>query len=449
MKSRSARRAAAMVMTASLVGVGMAAQSAGAVEAGRSVPQAQSVPADRSASVPRGFASWDDVMREQQRLNKAATAIEVSAEKRGKDSGLAGIRVRPESRRVVVYWKGAVPKDVRSVIDRQRRKVPVRVVGARYSKTELLAESRRLQVATDMGAIAPRVDGSGLTVKLASDPSPTLTGPSMRELVADSRVDVDIAAERVRTNRLTAEKKSTGAATAPYADPCPYKYGTYQSCRAFDKPYGALGYSAGARTQNCTTNFAVYQDTEAGRVKRMVLPAHCGELGSWQMLENGTWIGQVVARDLLSDTALATTFGSPYMWTGDWKSQSKMKVSSVVSRSYVDNLVCTSGARSGEVCNNRVYETDTSYMADGLVSYPMVYAENESGLAAAGPGDSGGPVFEPIPDNTTTVVAKGMISSAILGVYQCNDPSQSACGAKFYYSDMADILPRFGAVLQW
>uniref|UniRef100_UPI002D7936E9 hypothetical protein n=1 Tax=Streptomyces sp. H51 TaxID=3111770 RepID=UPI002D7936E9 len=146
--------------------------------------------------------------------------------------------------------------------------------------------------------------------------------------------------------------------------------------------------------------------------------------------------------------ALTTTPMAPYVWTGDSKSTTAKAVVSA-SRSFPGNLVCASGSRTGEVCNARVKQTGVmTRQPNGQISGPMVYAVNEDWLATAGPGDSGGPVYQPLPDSEhfkDAVEAKGIIYAGIIGDFPCNDPSQSVCGAEFYYIDIMDALWRYDA----
>ncbi|MER6633907.1 hypothetical protein ABT301_37875, partial [Streptomyces sp. NPDC000987] len=124
------------------------------------------------------------------------------------------------------------------------------------------------------------------------------------------------------------------------------------------------------------------------------------------------------------------------------------------SRSFPGNLVCASGSRTGEVCNLRVTDTIVSYQAsDGVVRGPVVIAVSESGKAAIGPGDSGGPVYQPLPDSEhfkDVVEAKGIISGAEVTYdsSHCADPAQVWCGAEIYYVDIIDALWVYDAQLQ-
>ena len=93
--------------------------------------------APAGSEVPGGFETWDELLAMQQRLVAAADAVTATIGER--DTGLAAISAMPERRELWIYWKGEVPGDVAEAIDAQRGSVPVRVLPARYSKTELLA----------------------------------------------------------------------------------------------------------------------------------------------------------------------------------------------------------------------------------------------------------------------------------------------------------------------
>ncbi|MER6627696.1 hypothetical protein ABT301_05550 [Streptomyces sp. NPDC000987] len=435
-----------VVAAASVLAAGTFTQAAGAAEETAS-SSARAVSGVAAAAVPAGFADWDAVMREQQRLNRAATAIQNAAQKTEGDSGLAGIRVKPEDRRVVVYWYGAVPQTVRKVMDRQRTKVPVKVVSARYSRAELLNESHRLQAAKDLAQIAPRVDGSGLDVKLAAHHRKSTSSPTVRELAARSRVNVTVNPHPVTIGSGAVETarpvpRASKHSLTTWTNPCPtlnyFPY--YVDCRAYEK---ANGPRAGARLMECTNGFTIITGTGQYRV---LIAAHCGQVGDPLHRIDGTVAGLVEVRDEESDTAITNVSGPRNsMWIGNYKSVTAKTVAGA-SASFVDNLVCTSGAHSGEVCNIRVTETGLfANFPDGTVHGPFVRALQQDGLSAGGSGDSGGPVFEYVPGQSY-VLAKGVFNGSIAGApVQCNDPLQATCSADIMYADITETLKRFGA----
>src|SRR5262245_44725818 len=131
----------------------VAAGSPAVAAPGKPPPGAGTAQPDKS--VPAGFASWDEVMTVQQRLNKAADAITA-----GDPDGYGGIKADPLTRELVVYWKGTVPAGVQRIIDAQT--VPVRVLPAKYTQKELRAETARVIQDKSITSAGPAPDGSGL-----------------------------------------------------------------------------------------------------------------------------------------------------------------------------------------------------------------------------------------------------------------------------------------------
>ena len=123
-------------------------------------PPAAPGPAQPAGAVPGGFATWGELFAMQDKLNAAATRI-VGA----RGAGYAGIVAAPATRRLTVYWKGAVPEAVRNLAGRLG--VPVTFTAARFTERELLAEAKRLGGDAQVLAIGPKVDGSGLHITVS------------------------------------------------------------------------------------------------------------------------------------------------------------------------------------------------------------------------------------------------------------------------------------------
>ena len=127
-----------------------------------------------SGPVPAGFSSWAEVMGVQTRLIAAAERINAA----GAQAGLAGIEARPESRRLKVYWKGSPPQATQALISSLRRQVPIDVLPARFSSTELIAASRDMARRPGVATSAPNVDGSGVTVTVTAAAARSLAVPN-------------------------------------------------------------------------------------------------------------------------------------------------------------------------------------------------------------------------------------------------------------------------------
>ncbi|MEU2613004.1 hypothetical protein ABZ570_15700 [Micromonospora sp. NPDC007271] len=354
------------------------------------------------APVPGGFSSWAEVMKMQQRLNAAATRIQEAA-RALPDSGYASTVAAPENRELVVYWRGKVPASVRRVIAQQSRDVPVRVIPARYSEAEMLTEVRRLSSDPAYAQVIPMVDGSGIRVKQAA-------GRSARLATQASKVAV------------IAEGTTAGDGIL------------------FTRQNDSSPYWGGARTQNCTTGFAIWWNGNS----RILSAGHCGNNGDYIYDGGGDFMGTVINDNDTRDTHMIDVRGHGRVWDGPWTETSYTKAVRGATFSNVGNWLCTSGSRSGVRCNIRVTANNASWGG----RFPMVYADQIDRLSAAGQGDSGGPVFElPSPDDGR-VIAKGTITGGVDGTFvACTGEvwAGRVCSWRFVYADVTQSLAFYGA----
>jgi len=353
--------------------------------------------------VPHGFSSWADVMQMQQRMNAAATRIQEVAQSRS-DSGYAGTVAAPENRALVVYWKGRVPDAAQRVIAEQSKDVPVEVIPARYSLTQMTSEGRRLAGDPAYAEVVPMVDGSGIRVK-------TVAGRTPRARTATSSVSV------IRDSR-----------TAPNAGVL------------FSRQNDYSPYWGGARTRNCTTGWAIWWNGNS----RILSAGHCGNNGNSIYDGGGDLMGTVINDNDTRDTHMIDARGHGRIWDGPWTETSYTKAVRGATFSNVGNWLCTSGSRSGVRCDIRV----TANNAWWGTRYPMVYAEQQAHVSAAGQGDSGGPVFElPWPDDGK-VIAKGTITGGVSGTFvPCTGEVWAGrlCSWSFVYADVTQSLAYYGA----
>ncbi|MEU8271265.1 hypothetical protein AB0B89_29410, partial [Sphaerisporangium sp. NPDC049002] len=230
-----------------------------------------------TAPVPGGFATWSDLMSTQNKLNAAAEKIQKAAAASTRN-GYASVVAAPENRELLVYWQGAVPAAVQRVIEEQNRSVPVRVLPARYTQEQLLAEVRRLGENEAVGEVAPRADGSGLDVRWAKGRS-RAQSLAAENLLATAAVDVrvDTAAGEVETT--------------PFAGRCA---DGSSWCREDD----SSPYYAGARTMNCTVGWPM----NMGGTTRLLSAAHCAGLAETVFDGGGDRMGPVINDTQRPDT---------------------------------------------------------------------------------------------------------------------------------------------------
>ncbi|MET7418232.1 hypothetical protein [Dactylosporangium sp. NPDC005555] len=362
-------------------------------------------PSTEPSVVPGGFSDWYALADMQRKLNAAATVIQKAAADPG--SGYSGVIAAPENRRLDVYWKGTVPSDIGRLIAVEGKVVPIRVLPAKFNAEELLAASRSAGADSAVAESAPLPDGSGVHVVWNQGAK---------------------AAGRTRASLTTSQ--------VPIFDDTAESAGKVDFSREDDSPY----YYGGARTSNCTAGFAV----TVGGSPRMLYAGHCGSNGNSVYDGGGQLIGTITGDNDSRDTALINGPGMGRMWDGGNLSNYSKAVQGATF-SNVGNWVCTSGSRSGVICSIQVKANNVTWGDQ----YPMVKAEQVNHTQSAGPGDSGGPVFElPSPD-TGKVLAKGIIKGGdTTTTVPCNiGAPNSGCTWRLYYADATQTISWYGAVI--
>ncbi|WP_168211547.1 hypothetical protein [Actinosynnema sp. ALI-1.44] len=351
--------------------------------------------------VPGGFAAWGDLLAMQQKLNRAAEQIAAA-----NGDGFAGIIAAPENRELRVYWKGATEGKVSALVAKLNRTVPVKVLPAAYSLKELSAESARLIKQAGVKSVAPKADGSGLSVGVDR---------SIRAQTLNSSVPIE----------------QTDAAPAPAAS------------RENDSP----PYWGGARWRSpdggCSTGFAVWH----GGTTKMLSAGHCGKNGQTAHDGGGDFMGYIEHDDDPWDTLLINTSSAGRIYDGGVGVNEFSKPVDHAAANWVGNYICVSGSYSGVTCNNVVDEINVTIGIPYTV-YGQVRAHQVDHHAAVGNGDSGGPAFDLVPD-WSRVIAKGTLTAIDLHAEKpCNGVPTGGnrrCSSVFFFADISKTLPRLGA----
>jgi len=375
------------------------------------LPAAGGTAGGGAGDVPGGYASWAALFAVQSRMNNEAQLLRAVAGQ-SSASGFAGVIAAPDEHALVVYWHGGLSPEARAVL--AQSSVPVTVRPAPHTASEVQAEAERVVAGikrtpgTIVTSVAVPPDGTSVTV--------TISG-----------TQADVAGVR----------RQLGATTVPLTivtggQPDQELSGGPPPRSRWNDP------SAGgaAMAPSCTLGFTIYRNQQ----HQMLTALHCFPKGSGsdrytindkggQGSKFGTLASvPAVNRGITVDAAaikpVAGTEFRGYVWRGvngdaTGRGQSKMRVSGAAVPQ-VGNYVCTSGARSGEICNIKVTERFDSYIAegpDGKTLYgPGWQALAPSGTSAAGRGDSGGPVYldnqrEPGSGPSGGVTAVGIISA--------------------------------------
>ncbi len=405
------RRIAVTAIGLTLLAAGLTATPAAAAPGGKATTTGSFVD---STPVPGGFASWSELLRLQQRMNTAAARI-TNAAQRSANSGFAGIVADPTTRQLQVYWKGEPPANL---VATARATVATQVLPAAYSQRELTAAADRLRAAAGnkITTVGPRADGAGL-----------LVGTQDGLLGAAALAGVPVTVQ-------------TGVAAAPatrWDDTSPW--------------WGGAAWRNSATGGGCSTGFGVFH----GGVARMLSAAHCANLNVLATDPTGQPIGNVVSRNVSSDTLVLAgssggrIFNNSTTAAGAVVSEFSNQVIGA-SASQVGNFVCTSGAYSGTRCSIQVKARNLCINVRNFGTVcGQVQAENTARTNAVGQGDSGGPVQivnaantlqvwatgtnTAIDDTNTTVGCTGYVTTG------------RVCAWRFYYEDIFSGMAGVGA----
>lgn len=413
MRGIKLRHAALATVSVALTAVGVIAGPATAAPA----DHAATKPAGTGAvvdgtPVPGGFASWQDLLRMQARLNAGAARITNAG---AADSGFAGVVADPTARELRVYWKGQAPA---ALIASVRTGVPVTVLPARYSKRQLSAAAARVlaRFGDRISTVGARPDGAGLLVGVQR---------SVPGVASHAGVPVSM-------------QVGVSASPASRVDDSP--------------PWWGGGRWRNAQTGGgCSTGFAV---VHAG-VNRMLSAGHCGVVNQTATDPTGQVIGTIIQKTVGSDTLIINgtsagrVFNNSTDASGNVVSEFNNPVIGALS-SQVGNFVCTSGSYSGTRCSIKVVATGLCINVTGVgIICNEVQAEQTAHTNGMGQGDSGGPVEIVNGNNPNQVYATGTntaIDSANTTV-ACTGyvPTGRICAWRVFYQDIFAGMAAVGA----
>ncbi|MFJ2868918.1 trypsin-like serine protease [Kitasatospora sp. NPDC087314] len=382
----------------------------------------------RADKVPGGFASWQDLMTEQDKLDKAADRI-LEATRADKDSGYAGVRVSAEKRELSLYWRGVKPRPVEDLVKALGSSVRIVELQAPYSRATLQAEVDRVlkdgdPAVAEKGTVVsagPREDGTGVSISV--DPGPRKASLAAADTpLGTVTSSTGIPALVERGEKATSLGRSEGQAFA----------GAYMRSDSLQA--------------RCSTSYTIDVGDRMASALYQLTAAHCvSGVDDGVRSVSGGWYGSVKYYDKFSDIAVIAAsspgFFQNWLWMGTWSGDSRpqSRTSMVGSaQSHPGDFVCSSGAASGDICNIQVVATDrTVYTEDSGTHGPMVQAQQlTANTSAGGQGDSGGPVLTITNFGTT---ARGVISSGRVNV-PCTGYQNRICYSTLFYSDISSAL---------
>lgn len=364
------------------------------------------------------------LMVTQAKLHKIAEKVE-------RVDGFSGFYVDAGSKTLNVYWKNEAPAKVKAVAAVAKAQgLTVKVHKAKFSEAELKAEAARLSKAnTSISSVAPKFDGSGLSVTQSA-------GVSLKSGVGiQSSVPVDVTVG-----------EATFAAASRLNDEPAYKGGSY-----IENWWG--GQLLGA----CSTGFAVTNNSTG--VDKLLTAAHCGAQNTNQTNYNGTLIGVVENRSEGWDAELISANpAKPSVWIGEsvQTNVNQFELDVVgASTTLAGDWLCDSGAFSGTICQIRAEATGITLRFDDPNGGPSVYvydnvrAVHTGNYSAGGNGDSGGPVFSV--DSANKLTARGTLTA--ISLVDGNERACSGvptdefrkCSRVIYYPDITKQLSAVNA----
>jgi len=175
----------------------------------------------------------------------------------------------------------------------------------------------------------------------------------------------------------------------------------------------------------------------------MLTAEHCGGAGAIYRDGGGDLMGPAERVDRSIDAVSIRTSASPRIYDGGALPGTEFSKPVVaLGRNWPGEWICTSGAASGVHCDIRIVATETTLDWGNHTSYRVAIAEQVSMLAAAGDGDSGGPVFTLTADSSG-VIGLGLINGGGLQASHgasCPAGRSSICSWRVYYTDLEAIV---------
>ncbi|MDR7381569.1 hypothetical protein [Promicromonospora iranensis] len=347
--------------------------------------------------------------------------------------GFAGVAVDYAAGKVTVSWKGEAPPAVGALATRVPDGVTVDVERAALSEADLRAASTRLmdsqRALHGSGAVIaalPAEDHTGLVAEVSHDSAAARTTGLAARLEQAAGVPV-------RVEVVDAEVQPTAATR-----------------RNDDAPWNAGGAMASRDgTDYCTTGFSIIN---AAGQHRIISAAHCNRrVGSIVRDGAGERLGKVTHRSLALDAQAIAPFDAPRttgaVFGGPWNarpadSRYRFRVAGV-QRPAVGQVVCTSGAVTGEHCGARIRATNVAWSCGDRTCHGFRASRDDGGVVVGG-GDSGGPIYGLVGGRA---YARGMIDggSNRRSCGRTSVPTQ--CFSYVYGIPMVDILDAWDARL--
>ncbi|MCY1076429.1 S1 family peptidase [Archangium lansingense] len=356
-------------------------------------------PSPTGQGMPSGYASAEQLMKAQLPLTDAAKQLDAVI-RQTPDTGFGEIVLDVPKGLVKLWWKEGqeIPAGVVALVDRlsAQNDVDVVVETVPYSKDELRAEAKRLFLQASetpgltIARIEPLADYQGLKVEVEN------SAEEVAQMSLFKSAPVHI---KVNSGKRPAQ-------LSRWDDSSPW-YGGAAARSAFGN--------------GCSTGFGVWYDGWFSDDYYMLTAAHCsyyqngisftdGNNDAMGTIPGSGTNGPETRISEYDTIAIKVTNAGSRIFDGGVYVGEFTKPVHGATDPWVGEYLCTSGAYSGVSCGIVTRTKDFFYYSyDTRLHGPLVMAEQVDYLAAAGEGDSGGPVFSLSPNEG--VIAKGTISA--------------------------------------
>jgi hypothetical protein len=391
-------------------------------------------------------SATDQMMLAQVPLDQAADRIRAISS--GPTSGFAGTIVSGSKRTLTLYWNGAVPAAVATLLgELHHAGTNVVVRSAPYSQSQI--EARAQQILADRESYRQHgitIDGVRLR--------PDATG-------VDVGADVSTpAAAGLSAGAAGSMLPSISAADVTAAVPAHIRPAFHS--QPFDRLNDVKPHWAGARivsTQNpresCTSGFPIVRDSD-GRTF-ITTANHCPGTNWWAAnhwnsnptADNAWKFGDTWARMPGLDVQYIRSVVGGFTYDhGVRPGTETAKPVAGASGNHVGDSVCESGSWTGIQCGLDIVNAILVPTPAGVVSEWEAVATSPNGVAG-GRGDSGGPLFS-LASNPAQVMARGSLVQGFPPFFTCPDNGNpgdfpNTCSSDIGFADENRILSNFGA----
>jgi hypothetical protein len=335
---------------------------------------------------------------------------------------------------VTVWWKGAVPGALRAVAASGHDRVTVHIRSAPHARTTLRRATSRL--------VEDGLRGRGPAV---TEAYARVEGTGVVATVVPLR-----SASRVRAGTLAGLRSRLAARVG-----VPVTVREAPAVPNWSRQNDSSPWFGGGAMRRggafCSTGFPVL----IGAYGRLLSAAHCDPTGNLAWTDGSgdslTGGGAAVSVRTNVDSMLIDPVGGTdgQVHGGPWNASSlhsryHLSVGGSASTA-MGNLLCFSGANTGEHCNLQVTKVYTDWACNGMRCNGHE-VRNRTAAPAGGPGDSGGPVYSNRSDGK--VAARGIISGGMENIACGGSAVPVTCGRVGRFIPIADVLKAWGVRLE-